>query len=495
MASVESMDQPSTASTSENVGWRTDLYALLALALPNVMSMVAETSMSFVDFLIVSQLGSAAQAAVSSSAIIYFTAFGFLIGTMECVTTMVSQSLGARHLRACSAYAWQGVALSLVIGTVGIGLYPVLPDLFALIGHDPEVQQMESAYAQIRFLGMGLAGASIALGGFFNGIHQPRHNTYSVIATNVLNVALSYALVTGAWGMPRMGVAGAALGSVISLAVRVAWLTVVMCTGERNARFASRRMCAIDLDKAWRLLKVGVPSGVQFVSEIAGWAVLLVVIIGQFGNAHMAACAICLRYCELSFMPNVGIGLAVMTMVGKAIGEGSVRLARRRAVLGAALGISYMGTMGLIMILARRPLIGVFSEEPVVVAIGMQMMIFAAVFQIFDATAMNYSSALRGAGDTLWTAVVGAVLSWGCMVGGGATIAALKPEWGGVGPWMFGTVFIITASVLFLLRWRSGRWEKLDVIGRHRSPALAAEADTDTEAADTEAAGTDDRSA
>jgi len=443
-----------------------DLRLLLLIALPNVASSAAETLKSFVDYAIVSQLGPETQAAVSSGAMIYFSLFAILLGTMICVTTVVSQSLGAGRLRDCSAYAWQGIWLSLLFGIVGFALWPIMPDLYAFIGHDEPVQVMETSYTRIRLLGLGVTGASVALGHFFNGIHRPMQNAYAVIGTTILNGVLTYGLVLGKWGLPAMGVEGAALGSVIASVAQAFWLLSAMCLGRQADRFEARSSWPFDIAKARRLVWVGWPSGVAFAMEITAWSVFLVVIIGMFGTKHLAATATCWRYTELSFMPAVGIGHAICTLVGRAIGEGRHDLARRRAMLGAIVNMSYMSLCGLSFVLFGKTLMGFFSEDPEVIATGVRLLYFVAVFQLFDAVAISYGNALRGAGDTRWPAVVGGVLAWGVMVGGSAVIVSLKPEWRSNGPWFFATSFVILVGIAFFARWRIGVWESIDVIGR-----------------------------
>ena len=443
-----------------------DVRLLLLLAAPNVASTAAESLMSFVDFAIVSKLGPEAQAAVSSASIVYFSVFGFVLGVMVCVTTLVSQSLGAGRLRDCSVYGWQGVWFSALFGLLGLALWPTLGTLFAVIGHEPVVQTMEVEYARIRLLGLAASGAAVGLGHFFNGIHQPRHNAYSVVATTILNGILSYALVLGRWGMPAMGVAGAALGSVIANVVRVLWLMSVMCWSSKTREFEARHTWRIRVDKMRRLVRVGWPAGVSVMMDISAWAVLLTFIVGRFGTYHLAASATCWRFIDLSFMPAIGIGQAICTMVGRAIGEGRNNVARRRAMLGAVLNVTYMGAMGIVFVLFGTELMSLFSNRQEVIEVGVQLLILAAVFQVFDAIAITYSHALRGAGDTLWPAVVSAVLVWVLMVGGAMVTVYVRPDWGACGPWGLATVFVTIIGVVFAVRWRRGAWEKFDVIGR-----------------------------
>jgi len=459
--------------------WTADLRHLLGLAAAGVAGTLAQTVMSFVDYWIVSQLpdASAAQAAVSSAGLVYFAIFGFLLGAMLCTTTVVSQSLGAGRRRDCSVYGWQGFWISMLYGLLAMLLWPLMPAIYGFFGHDPAVQEMEVVYTRVRLLSLGAAGAGTALGHYFIGIHRPWPNANSSIGSNLLNAVLTYGLVLGCWGLPAMGVEGAAWGTTIATFFRLAWLMWAMCLGPEAGLFEARYTWGWDADKARRLLRVGWPAGVSLVADIGAWAVFLVAIIGMFGTVHLAATGTVWRFTELSFMPAIGIGHAVSTMVGRSIGEGRPDLARRRAGLGAVLNVLYMGLMGVVFVAFGEPLMRLFCQDPEVIDLGVRLLVFAAVFQVFDAVAITYNHALRGAGDTTWPAVVGALQAWTIMIACGLLIGRLRPDLGSLGPWTFATLFVIVVGLTFWVRWRRGAWRNIDVIGlQPESIEVAAEA-------------------
>ncbi len=455
--------------------WGADLALLLRLAGPIVLTTAAETMLSFVDFVIASQVGPTAQAAVQSGTLVFMAIYGGLLGVMLCVTTVVSQSFGADRPRDCSAYAWQGVWLSLIYGGLALLAWPAIPALYGFLDHEPLVQAMEVDYTRVRLLSLWAAGASLAVGNYFAGIQQPGRNTITVVGANVVNGVLSWGLVFGRWGLPEMGVVGIAWGSAIATVLRLAWLLGLMCLGRSTQRFAPRATIRWDADKMRRLLAIGWASGVTLWLDIAAWAFFLTYIIGQFGTEHLAASATCWRFTELSFMPALGIGFAVCTLVGNSIGEGRPDLARRRTTLGALVAMLYMGGLGVVFLVAGRQLMSLFSGHEAVIAIGAQLLVFAALFQLFDAAALTYSNALRGAGDTVWPMVVGVLLIWTVLVGGSTWVVRAHPEFGSAGAWAFAALFVISLGTALWWRWRGGRWETIDVIGRG-APAEAVRA-------------------
>ncbi len=452
--------------------WRRDTAFLLGLAVPNVASTVTQTLMSFTDFLIVSRMAAAsqAQAAVSSAGMTFITLLALPMGTLTCVTTMVSQSLGAGRQRDCAAYAWQGIWMAILYGIAALLLWPLVSPFYRLFGHEPAVIAMEVDYIHIRLLSLGIAAATISLDNFFNGIHRPAINTVSAVLSVSVNAVLAYAWVLGRLGFPAMGVAGAAWATVVATVLRAAFQLCAMYFGSAASSFEPRKAWRWDREKMRRLCWVGWPAGAAFLTDIAAWTVFQLAIIGQFGTTDLAATGGVFRYLEVSFMPAVGIGMAVSTAVGKAIGQGRPPLARRLTWIGTGFNAAYMSLMALLFVLCGGRLMRFISPDPAVVQLGTTLFIYAAVFQFFDAIAITHSCALRGAGDTMWSSIVGAAEVWVVLIGGGVVVAWLRPDLGSVGPWAFAAVFVIAIGITLFARWRWGPWESFDVIGR-KEPA------------------------
>jgi len=468
--------------------WGRDFWMLVALALPNVATTVAQTLMSFTDFVIVSRMSAAsqAQAAVSSASLLFITLLAMPMGTMTCVTTMVSQSLGAGRQRDCAAYAWQGIWMGLLFGVGALLFWPFVPSFFQMFGHEPAVSAMEVNYTQIRLLSLGIAAATIALDNFFNGIHRPAINTTSAVVSVSVNAVLAYAWVLGKWGFPAMGVNGAAWATVVATVLRAVFQFSAMYFGKTASGFEPRKAWRWDREKMRRLCWVGWPAGAAFLTDIAAWTVFQLAIIGRFGTTDLAATGSVFRYVEVSFMPAVGIGMAVSTAVGKAVGQGQPALARRITWIGTGVNVAYMSLMGLLFILCGELFMRFISPDPAVIRLGTTLFVYAAVFQLFDAIAITHSCALRGAGDTMWSSVVGGAEVWIILIGGSVLVARLRPDLGSEGPWGFAAAFVICIGVTLYLRWWWGRWETLDVIGRkeqvlgHSEPATLESAVADS---------------
>jgi len=209
------------------------------------------------------------------------------------------------------------------------------------------------------------------------------------------------------------------------------------------------------------LIRVGVPSGLQIVADVLAWSLFSVWVMGQFGTNAMAANAFMMRYMVLSFMPAFGISTAITALVGRYIGSGQPDVAVQRANLGFKITAIYMMTCGLFFWLGRNRLVYLFTSDPEIVRMGAMLLIFAAVYQFFDALYITYNGALRGAGDTLVPAIATAILCWGITVLGGYFIARRWTSFGPAGPWAAATGYGIILGIFIYTRFRRGGWRSI----------------------------------
>jgi MATE family multidrug resistance protein len=107
-----------------------------------------------------------------------------------------------------------------------------------------------------------------------------------------------------------------------------------------------------------------------------------------------------------------------------------------------------------------------------IIEVGAQLMICAAVFQIFDAVGIIYTGALRGAGDTLWPGLVTMGLAWSCIVGLGWWLAVSQPQWGAVGPWIGASAYIAAVGVALAWRFERGTWRSIRLLEPAPAPAM-----------------------
>ncbi|MFM9958193.1 MAG: MATE family efflux transporter [Phycisphaerales bacterium] len=465
---------------------RSPLAEMLRIAMPTVLGMLSYTIMQFVDKYFCAQLGVEELAAAGNGGVAAWFPCSVMAALLGVVNTFVSQNLGAGTPEKGSAYAWTGLWMSLVAWVVVLLPYAFwLPEVFAsmrwLFGLgevSAKVAELESGYARVLMVGMVITLWARGVAQFFYGMHRPVVVTVGVVLGNIVNFVLTYALVFGKWGLPEWGVVGSAVGTVIGTMVELAVPMAVFLSAKFNTLYGTRRAWRPSMSAVRDITRVGWPAGMMFGNEMVCWWIFMSGFVAQFGAAHNAASWITLQYMHLSFMPAVGMSIAVQAMVGKAIGAGDPDLARARARLGTWVTIAYMGACALVMVVFRVPLVELFvnhapaggaselsnADPELVLMIGGQLLILAAVFQMFDAVGITMIGALRGAGDTLWPGVMTVVLAWGLIIGGGKLITELRPEWGALGPWIGAAAYIIAFALAMAWRWKSGKWRSMKIV-------------------------------
>jgi multidrug resistance protein, MATE family len=185
-------------------------------------------------------------------------------------------------------------------------------------------------------------------------------------------------------------------------------------------------------------------------------------VIGRISTMGLAASEVTLRFMSLSFMPIVGMSIAATTLVGQYIGSKEVRFAVRSGRSAMKLGLVYTAALAVLFAVFPDKLIALINSDPEVIRTGTPILRLAAVFQVFDGVGIISAGCLRGAGDTLWTMLVGIAYVWGMFVPL-AYVGAIVLGRGVLGAWMGITVYIIVLGVTFLLRFRSGKWQKMSI--------------------------------
>jgi MATE family multidrug resistance protein len=461
------MTDKSNLLSQGHIADETSLKYMLKLAGPMIITTISFTIMQFVDRFMVSRLGTEALAAVLPAGFVSFIPAAFIVGVFAGVATFVSQSLGRGEKKGCSSYCWQAIYMGLLYSGVVVAImWPAAPAIFKLLGHEPEVVGMEVIYFRIMLYANALGVFVWSSSQFFMGIHRPIIAMYSSFCAQVVNVAANYALIFGKFGFPAMGIAGAGWGTFIGITVGAGVRMAMFLSGDISSNFESRRTTKIDFGKMGDLLKVGLPAGLELMLNVAIWGVILFWLVGRFGKEAQAATSAVLSCTSVSIMPIVGIKIALTAAVGKSIGGGREDVAIKQTNICLRLGLVYMGLVGLCFFVFRDALMALWSSDDKVIGIGVNVLICAAIYQVFHAARIVYSGSLRGAGDTLWLAIVSALGAVVVLGLGGLFVVEFLPGLGSLGPWIAATISIIAVGLANRWRFKSNRWMEIDLFKR-----------------------------
>lgn len=461
------MTDKSTLLSQDAGDSETSVKYMLKLSAPMVVTNISFTLMQFVDRYMVSRLGTEALAAVLPAGFISFIPAGFAIGVMTSINTFVSQSLGRGEKESCSNYCWQAIYMGLVFFVVVIAfMWPSAPWIFKALGHEQVVVDMEVTYLRIMLYAQLMGVFIWSSTQFFMGIHRPVITMYAAMCAQVVNVVFNYILIFGKFGFPEMGIAGAGWGTFIGQGVGAVIRMVAFLNGDVNKSFKSRQSMHVDFSKIMDLLKVGLPAGLGLMINVAFWGVALFGLVGKFGKESLAATSAVLSCVHLSVIPVVGIGTALTAAVGKAIGAGKKDLVVKQTAVCLKIALVYMGLAGVCFFVFRNGIMNFWSSDDKVIDAGVEILVLAAIFQVFDAATITYSGALRGAGDTVWLAVVATLGAVVILGGGGLLIVGFKPQLGASGPWAAATLSVIVVGLANRWRFKSNRWMRIDLFKR-----------------------------
>ncbi len=443
-------------------------HEVLVVAIPLILSTASWSVQHFVDRMFLAWYAPEAIAAAMPAGMLQFSMVSIFMGTAGYVSTFVAQYFGANQYQRIGPVIWQGIYISVIGGIVLICVIPYAEFLFKLIGHDKEIQIYEIDYFKVICWGAGPYLASYAISGFYSGRGRTWPVMWVNIFTTAVNLILDYMLIFGRWGMPEMGIKGAGLATVIAGIFSFVAFLVLIASEEHNTTFATLKGWRFEKDLFLRVLRFGLPNGVQFFLEMVGFTGF-VLIVGRLGTASLAATNIAFNINTLAFMPMIGCGIAVSVLVGQYLGADDPRTAQRSAYSGFHLSIIYMGSIALAYVAVPDIFVAPFALNadpqvfPEIYAMSIILLRFVALYSLFDTLNLVFASAIKGAGDTRFVMFTSTVLSLLVLVLP-TYLAVVVFEYGLMVSWIIATFYVCLIGIVFFMRFRNGKWKSMRVI-------------------------------
>ncbi|MDT8272387.1 MAG: MATE family efflux transporter, partial [Desulfomonilia bacterium] len=378
---------------------------VLVLAFPLILSTGSWSVQHFVDRMFLAWHSPEAIAAAMPAGLLNFTVMSFFIGAASYVNTFVAQYYGSQSFHRIGPALWQGLYLSLIGGLVLLLCIPLARPVFTLVGHDSLVIEYEITYFSYLCLGAGPVIAASALSGFFTGRGRTWPVMWVNILCNILNLMLDYVLIFGKAGFPELGIKGAAIASVLAGLFSFLLYGVLIARPSYNRIYQILSGWRPERDLFGRLLKFGVPSGVQFFLDMAGFTAF-VLIMGRLGMTSLAATNIAFNINTLAFMPMIGFGIAISVLVGQYLGKNRPDLAQKSVYSGFVMTFVYMASIALLYVVVPDLFVAPFAAQadpetfPEIYALTVILLRFVALYSIFDTMNIVFASAIKGAGDT-----------------------------------------------------------------------------------------------
>ena len=294
------------------------------------------------------------------------------------------------------------------------------------------------------------------------------------VITMVINVFLNWVLIFGNLGAPALGVNGAAIASVVASWTGFLVIALFFGTAFGIPDGGKARPKDLRTSELWRMLRFGIPHGLNWFFEFAAFVVFINVVVAKLGTTVLAAMMVVFNINSVSFMPAFGLTSAGAILCGQAIGSRQLDQVSRVFVRTLSVALIWQGSVGLIYLLAPSFLMRWFATSQAdttqLVRIGAVLLALSAAWQLFDAVAMTVGEILRSAGDTAWVLWARLVIAWFLFT----PAAFLTVRWmggGHVAAMLCVIGYLGLLAVVLAWRYRTGAWKKIDLTGAQ--PELA----------------------
>jgi len=443
------------------------LMELLRLSLPMIISQGAFAVLIFTDRFFMSQIAPVQMAAALGGGVASFFSISLFIGLLSYANALVAQYYGAGDKEKCSRVVVQGLIITVLSLPLLLVITYAVGKLFAAMGHEAELVELESIYYNILMLGCFLPLIKICFASYFSGIGRTKVVMICDVLGVMANVPLSYMLIFGKLGLPALGIAGAGVSTIISSAF--ALVLFLLFYFEKGNRLAYNVANSFALDRAIlrRYLRLGIPSGLEMFINVAAFNLFLL-LFQSYGIAEAAAATIVFNWDILAFIPMLGLNIGVISLIGRFVGARNMEKTNQVIASGFLLSLGYTGFLAIIFVSFRLPLVQMFvspgEHYEAIIELTSFMMLGLATYIMADALRLVASAVLRGAGDTRWLMISSALLYWSMLFLQYLFIRVF--DYGPRASWVLFIVMIFSICIICLLRLKGGKWRRLEVLER-----------------------------
>jgi len=382
---------------------------ILNIALPAAMNSLLDMVNIIVDMIMVGFISSAALAAVGVSMQFLMLNYAFMTVFYVGVGALVSRLYGAGNIEGVNI-ALFNVAIFATLFAVPLmflGLF-VNPYFFEWMNLSGDSYTLGVEYLGILLLTLPLMFFRVVVVSSFSAIGDTKTPMKIKIFTSFLNFAFNYLLIFGAFGFPKLGVAGAAYSTVIVTILECSIYLYLYFRAKNDLYFIKK----FDYSYVKRVLNIGIPTGIERGLTFSGMVVASK-FIALYGTSVIAGYQAGLRMEGLAFMPGIGFMVASMALMGQSLGREDVEEAREQTYLTLFIGAAIMGVIGVLMALFSESLSRVFSNDPETLIASSVYLQIIGLSQIPLAFVFILEGALRGAGATRVTLLVNITGLWG----------------------------------------------------------------------------------
>jgi len=432
----------------------------LKLASPVILGMLGHTFVSFVDNVMVGQLGAAELAAVSLGNSFIFIAMSLGIGFSTAITPLVAEADTEQNFAKGKSVFKHGFFLCTVLGILLFLMTVAAKPLMHAMDQPEEVVKLAMPYLDLVAFSLVPLIIFQAFKQFSDGLSLTKYPMYATIVANVLNVAINYVLIFGKFGFPEMGIVGAAVGTLVSRFVMLFYLCWLLAKREKSKAYVTHiKFFKLSKQPLQKIINLGLPSAMQMFFEVAIFTAAIW-LSGTLGKNAQAANQIALNLSSMTFMVAMGLSVAAMVRVGNQKGLKDFKALKRIAESIFLVGFMFAIVFALFFVIFHTmlPDLYVNLDDPdnavdtaEVVKIAATLLLASAVFQISDSLQVIVLGALRGLQDVKVPTIITFISYW--VIGFPISYFLGKEDaYGSLGIWIGLLAGLTAAAILLFIR-------------------------------------------
>jgi MATE family multidrug resistance protein len=456
MTSLDEIERAPIAATASEHHLAIELTETLKLAVPIALTQLGQIAMMTTDLALIGRLGDEAVAAAALASSVFFISFTFGMGLVSAVAPLAAQAFGARDPRMVRRALRVGLWAALLIS-----LPMIVPPLYGeqillALGQAPATARLAQHYLMGLAWGITPALWFLAIRGFMGAVNRPEPGLWITLGAIPANAVLVYLLIHGAWGLPRLELFGAGLGTtIVNFGMFLAGLWFAWRRRPFRKYHVLGRIWRIDWTLMRQLIVIGAPISMSFLMEYGLFAAAAL-LMGLISTTALAAHQIALQVTAILFMVPFGIGMAATVRVGHAVGRNDAAAVKRAGLVATLLGIGCVSALTLGVIFARFSIARFFFGDAAesagaVIDLTAVLLMVGATFFVADGIQTVAAGALRGMNDTRVPLLFAAISYW--LIGFPAAYGlAFRTELGAIGVWIGLSCGTAVYAVLLILR-------------------------------------------
>ena len=432
----------------------------LKLAYPVMIGMLGHTFVQFIDNVMVGQLGTAELAAISLGNSFVFIAMSIGIGFSQAITPLIAEADGAKKDNDISGIFEHSFLICLILGLILFTVVFMNRNLLYFMNQPIEVVKLASPYLFWVSFSLISIVTFQSFRQFADGLSFTKAAMYSTLLGNVINVILNFFLIFGLWIFPKLGVEGAAIGTLISRICMLIFIVVYLKLHKKLSKYIKRFFPSkVQIQRLKKIIYLGLPSALHSFFEVA-FFISAVWMAGIIGKNSQAANQIALNLASMTYMVALGVGVAAMIRVGNQRGMMNF-IKLREVALSTLLLIIIIDIFFCIIFLIFNdylPLLYLdlgdsnnLTDVNEVIELASKLLIIAGVFQLFDGIQAVVLGALRGMQDVNKPALI-IFLSYGLIGFPTSYFLGFYTKLSVVGIWIGLMTGLLSSSLFLFLR-------------------------------------------